>query len=113
MEQMTPCCGRRISSCGRRCSAHSASLAPWPSRVCRTVTALGETAIIYSAIGAAYATAQSAKGISATWTRYPKFGMRALVPVVMAGIISIYGLVVGVVVGEKLKSADEGYTIHQ
>jgi ATP synthase proteolipid subunit len=66
-----------------------------------------------AAIGAAYATALSAEGISATWTRYPKFGMRALVPVVMAGIISIYGLVVGVVVGEKLEASTNGYTLHK
>jgi V-type H+-transporting ATPase proteolipid subunit len=64
------------------------------------------------AVGAAYATALSSEGIATTWTQYPKFGMRALVPVVMAGIISIYGLVVGVIVGEKLKSSAEGYTIH-
>ena len=69
--------------------------------------------IFFLAVGAAYATALSAEGIAATWTRYPKFGMRALVPVVMAGIISIYGLVVGVVVGERLKASYEGYTIHQ
>jgi V-type H+-transporting ATPase proteolipid subunit len=64
------------------------------------------------AMGAAYATYKSSEGIAATWTRHPKYGMRALVPVVMAGIISIYGLVVGVVIAGKLSSSHEGYTLY-
>lgn len=39
--------------------------------------------------------------------------MRALVPVVMAGIISIYGLVVSVVIAGKLVSSVEGYQLFE
>ena len=67
---------------------------------------------VCTAVGAAYATYKSSEGIAAAWTRYPKYGMRALVPVVMAGIISIYGLVVGVVIAGRLGSSSEGYTLY-
>ncbi len=39
--------------------------------------------------------------------------MRALVPVVMAGIISIYGLVVGVVIAGALRPTTDGYTLYK
>jgi len=39
--------------------------------------------------------------------------MRALVPVVMASIIAIYGLVAGVVISSKLQSSSAGYTLFQ
>lgn len=39
--------------------------------------------------------------------------MRALVPTVMAGIISIYGLVVGVVIAGGLYSSADGYTLER
>jgi len=51
------------------------------------------------ALGAAYGTAKSGVGISAMAVMRPELIMKSIVPVVMAGIIAIYGLVVAVLIG--------------
>ncbi|KAL7750282.1 vacuolar ATPase V0 domain subunit c [Sorochytrium milnesiophthora] len=53
-------------------------------------------AIVFSSFGAAYGTAKSGVGIAATGVLRPELVMKSVVPVVMAGIIAIYGLVVAV-----------------
>ncbi|XP_055938046.1 V-type proton ATPase 16 kDa proteolipid subunit c-like [Argiope bruennichi] len=56
------------------------------------------SAISLSAIGAAYGTAKSGLGISAMAVRKPELIMKSIIPVVMSGIIAIYGLVVAVLI---------------
>lgn len=55
------------------------------------------------ALGAAYGTAKSATGIAAMSVMRPDLIMKSVVPVVMAGIIAIYGLVVAVLISQKRK----------
>ena len=55
------------------------------------------------AIGAAYGTAKSGVGISAMAVMRPDLIMKSVIPVVMAGIIGIYGLVVSVVIVNSSK----------
>lgn len=45
--------------------------------------------------GAAYGTAKSAMGIAVMGVMRPELIIRSLLPVIMAGIIALYGLVVG------------------
>jgi V-type H+-transporting ATPase proteolipid subunit len=52
--------------------------------------------------GAAYGTAKSGAGICAMGVMRPELIMKSVVPVVMAGILGIYGLVVAVLVGGYL-----------
>ncbi|ORX89289.1 V-type proton ATPase proteolipid subunit [Basidiobolus meristosporus CBS 931.73] len=59
-------------------------------------------AIVFASFGAAYGTAKSGVGLSAMGVLRPDLVMRAIVPVVMAGIIAIYGLVVSVLVSSGL-----------
>ena len=59
------------------------------------------------ALGAAYGTAKSSIGISASAVLKPEFIMKSVIPVVMAGIIAIYGLVVAVLITGKI---DTEYT---
>ena len=59
-------------------------------------------AIIFSSIGAAYGTAKSGVGISAMAVMRPDLIIRSIIPVVMAGIVGIYGLVVSVVIINSL-----------
>ncbi|KAH1021811.1 hypothetical protein HUJ04_011296 [Dendroctonus ponderosae] len=49
-------------------------------------------------LGAAYGTAKSGTGISAMAVMRPELIMRCIIPVVMAGIIAIYGLVVAILI---------------
>ena len=65
---------------------------------------------IYSlALGAAYGTAKSGTGIAAMSVMRPELIMRSIIPVVMAGIIAIYGLVVAVVVAQGIEV--KGYSL--
>lgn len=56
------------------------------------------SAIIFSALGAAYGTAKSGTGIAAMSVMRPELIMKSIIPVVMAGIIAIYGLVVAILI---------------
>ena len=51
------------------------------------------------ALGAAYGTAKSGTGIAAMAVMRPDLVIKSVIPVVMAGIIAIYGLVVAVLIG--------------
>ncbi|KAJ1736800.1 v-type proton ATPase 16 kDa proteolipid subunit 2 [Coemansia sp. BCRC 34490] len=55
-------------------------------------------AIIFSSAGAGYGTAKAGVGIAGAGTFRPAIIMRALIPVVMAGIIAVYGLVASVLI---------------
>lgn len=55
-------------------------------------------AIIFSSLGAAYGTAKSGTGIAAMAVMRPELIMRCIIPVVMAGIVAIYGLVVAILI---------------
>lgn len=53
-------------------------------------------------LGAAYGTAKSGTGIAAMSVLRPDLIMKSIIPVVMAGIIAIYGLVVAVLIAGQL-----------
>uniref|UniRef100_A0A1B6C4C7 V-type proton ATPase proteolipid subunit n=1 Tax=Clastoptera arizonana TaxID=38151 RepID=A0A1B6C4C7_9HEMI len=69
------------------------------------------SAIIFSALGAAYGTAKSGVGIAAMSVMRPELIMKSIIPVVMAGIIAIYGLVIAILITGQLTKSTEGYTI--
>ena len=54
-------------------------------------------------MGAAYGTAKAGIGISSIAVTKPELVYKSLVPVVMAGILGIYGLIVSVVLIAKVK----------
>jgi len=67
---------------------------------------MGATAaMVFSAMGAAYGTAKSGTGIAAMAVMRPEAIMKSIVPVVMAGIIAIYGVVVAVLIAGKLEDS--------
>lgn len=59
----------------------------------------------FLALGAAYGTAKSGCGISAMAVMRPELIMKSIIPVVMAGIIAIYGLVVAALISNDIKPA--------
>ncbi len=59
-------------------------------------------------MGAAYGTAKSGCGISAMAVMRPEFIMKSVIPVVMAGIIAIYGLVVAVLIANNISAENYG-----
>ncbi|WPH03235.1 v-type proton atpase 16 kda proteolipid subunit 2 [Acrodontium crateriforme] len=65
-------------------------------------------AMIFGCAGAAYGTAKSGIGIAGVGTFRPDLIMKSLIPVVMSGIIAVYGLVVAVLIAGNMKSPNEG-----
>ncbi|WKY02877.1 hypothetical protein Q1695_016290 [Nippostrongylus brasiliensis] len=75
---------------------------------------LGVTsAMIFTAAGSAYGTAKSGTGIASMAVARPDLVMKAIIPVVMAGIVAIYGLVVSVIVSGKVAPGGPEYTLNQ
>lgn len=68
------------------------------------------SAMVFSAMGAAYGTAKSGTGIAAMSVMRPELIMKSIIPVVMAGIIAIYGVVVAVLIAGQLDPAPK-YTL--
>ncbi|EJD50355.1 V-type ATPase [Auricularia subglabra TFB-10046 SS5] len=66
--------------------------------------------MILSTVGAAYGTAKSGIGITGLGQFRPDLIMRSLIPVVMSGIIAVYGLVVAVLIAGSL-SPDNPYSL--
>uniref|UniRef100_A0A5K3FPQ5 V-type proton ATPase proteolipid subunit n=1 Tax=Mesocestoides corti TaxID=53468 RepID=A0A5K3FPQ5_MESCO len=65
---------------------------------------LGTSAsMIFCAMGAAYGTAKASMGISCMALRKPDLIMKSLIPIVMAGIIAVYGLIVSVLIASEVK----------
>merc|ERR1711935_958754 len=70
------------------------------------------SAMVFSAMGAAYGTAKSGTGIAAMSVMRPELIMKSTIPVVMAGIIAIYGVVVAVLISGQLGEAPK-YTLYK
>ena len=65
-------------------------------------------ALVLANLGAAYGTAKSAVGICFTGILHPEKIMRSIIPIIMAGILGIYGLIVAVILIQKVNR--ENYT---
>ncbi|PKS07794.1 hypothetical protein jhhlp_006402 [Lomentospora prolificans] len=73
--------------------------------------AMGCTAaIVFTCLGASYGTAKSGVGVAAMGVLRPDLIVKNIIPVVMAGIIGIYGLVVSVLISDGLQQALPLYT---
>lgn len=57
-------------------------------------------------IGSAIGTAKSGVGITIVGIRRPDLIIKSVVPVIMAGILGIYGLIIGVVINQKIGNKD-------
>ena len=54
-------------------------------------------------LGAAYGTAKSGVGISSMGVLKPELIFKSIVPIIMAGILGIYGLIVAVIlIGKRM-----------
>ncbi|KAL4942247.1 hypothetical protein BDV06DRAFT_211983 [Aspergillus oleicola] len=68
------------------------------------------SAIVFTCFGAAYGTAKAGVGVCSMGVLRPDLIVKNIVPVVMAGIIGIYGLVVSVLVANNLSQKVPLYT---
>ena len=59
-------------------------------------------------LGAAYGTAKSGVGVSSMGVMKPDLIMKSIIPVVMAGVLGIYGLIVAVILQGALTQPSNG-----
>ena len=64
-------------------------------------------ALVFANLGAAYGTAKSGVGICSMGVLKPDKIIKSVIPVIMAGILGIYGLIVAVILNQKI---DTNYT---
>ncbi len=64
-------------------------------------------ALVFANLGAAYGTAKSGVGICSMGVLKPDKIIKSVIPVIMAGILGIYGLIVAVILKQNIK--DTGY----
>merc|ERR1712153_57963 len=68
-------------------------------------------ALVFACLGAAYGTAKSGVGVANMGVMHPDVVMKSIIPVVMAGVLGIYGLIVAVLLASGIKSDDPyGYS---
>jgi V-type H+-transporting ATPase proteolipid subunit len=71
-------------------------------------------AVVFANIGGAYGTAKAGQGIMAMGIRSPELLMKNIIPVVMAGVLGIYGLIVAVILNGKItRPVDQALTYSQ
>mmetsp|Transcript_23384 Transcript_23384/g.59301 ORF Transcript_23384/g.59301 Transcript_23384/m.59301 type:complete len:165 (-) Transcript_23384:381-875(-) len=61
-------------------------------------------ALIFANLGAAYGTAKSGVGISSMGVLKPDLVMKSIIPVIMAGVLGIYGLIIAVIIGNGVQT---------
>ncbi|XP_027470993.2 V-type proton ATPase 16 kDa proteolipid subunit-like [Zalophus californianus] len=66
--------------------------------------------MVFGTLGTAYGTAKSGTGMAAMSVMRPELIMKPIIPVVMAGIIAIYGLVVAVFIAN---SPNDGISLYR
>lgn len=67
-------------------------------------------ALVFSNVGAAYGTAKAGVGVARLGVFKPEAIMKGFVPIIMAGILGIYGLITSVIINNNVKPAGE-YTV--
>ena len=63
-------------------------------------------ALVLGNFGAAYGTAKSGVGVCSAVTVKPEILFKSIIPIVMAGILGIYGLIVAVLFNGEIKKTD-------
>jgi|TARA_B100000524_G_C23573027_1_gene342554 V-type H+-transporting ATPase proteolipid subunit len=61
-----------------------------------------------SCVGSAYGTGKAALGISTIGVDRPEIVMKNIIPVVMAGVLGIYGLIIAVIISNSIVATHLG-----
>merc|ERR1711920_920091 len=69
------------------------------------------TALIMSCVGSAYGTGKAALGISTVGVAKPEIVMKNIIPIVMAGVLGIYGLIIAVIIGNDVQAVSSKKTV--
>jgi V-type H+-transporting ATPase 16kDa proteolipid subunit len=61
------------------------------------------SALIFSSLGASYGTYKAASAIIALGSVKPELIIKSMIPIVMAQVLGIYGIIMAVIIGGKSK----------
>jgi len=62
------------------------------------------SALVFACFGAAYGTAKAGVGIASMGVLRPELVMKSIVPIVMAGVLGIYGLIISVIISTGINA---------
>merc|ERR1719164_235046 len=60
------------------------------------------SALVFACLGAAYGTAKSGVGVANMGVLHADMVMKSIIPIIMAGVLGIYGLIVAVLLGSSI-----------
>jgi len=66
------------------------------------------SALVFSNLGAAYGTGKAGQALSATGVTRPDLTFKNIIPIVMAGVLGIFGLIIAVVIGTGIQPFSKG-----
>merc|ERR1711975_178526 len=61
------------------------------------------SALVFACLGAAYGTAKSGVGVANMGVLHADMVMKSIIPIIMAGVLGIYGLIVAVLLGSAIE----------
>jgi len=64
------------------------------------------SALIFTCLGAGYGTAKAGVGVASMGVMRPDLVMKSIIPVIMAGVIGIYGLIIAVFLSSSITTTD-------
>mmetsp|Transcript_11810 Transcript_11810/g.35839 ORF Transcript_11810/g.35839 Transcript_11810/m.35839 type:complete len:169 (-) Transcript_11810:116-622(-) len=70
------------------------------------------SALVFANVGAAYGTAKAGIGIASLGIVKPNLVMRNIIPVIMAGVLGIYGLIVAVIIQSGITTPGADATVY-
>merc|ERR1719421_208244 len=63
-------------------------------------------ALVFACLGAAYGTAKSGVGVANMGVMHADMVMKSIIPIIMAGVLGIYGLIVAVLLGSSITGTE-------
>ncbi|KAH7416197.1 hypothetical protein KP509_14G080100 [Ceratopteris richardii] len=66
-------------------------------------------ALVFCCMGAAYGTAKNDVGVAPMGAMRPELVMKSIIPVVMAGVLGIYGVIIAVIISSGINSKSTTY----
>merc|ERR1711912_79586 len=70
------------------------------------------SALVFACLGAAYGTAKSGVGVANMGVLHSDMVMKSIIPIIMAGVLGIYGLIVAVLLGAGIKGGPFEYATY-
>merc|ERR1712205_236863 len=68
------------------------------------------SALVFACLGAAYGTAKSGVGVANMGVLHADMVMKSIIPIIMAGVLGIYGLIVAVLIGSGISADNYSYS---